>query len=83
MHDNRGHFVAQVDLAYPSRRPAIELDSIRWHHNSESFVNDRRRRNRLQAIGWDVLNFTWGDYSERPRELCAVVAKAYAAAGPV
>ena len=82
VHDNRGHFVAQVDLAYPSRQLAIELDSIRWHHNSESFVNDRRRRNRLQVIGWDVLNFTWEDYSERPRELCAVVAKAYAAAGP-
>ncbi len=81
VYDNHGRFVAQVDLAYPSRRLAIELDSIRWHHNSESFVNDRRRRNQLQAAGWDVLNFTWEDYSERPRDLCAVVAKAYAAAG--
>ena len=82
VHDNRGNFVAQVDLAYPRRRLAIELDSIRWHHNSESFVSDRRRRNRLQAIGWDVLNFTWEDYTERPTELCAVVAEAFAAAGP-
>ena len=81
MYDDGGQFVAQVDLAYPSRRLAIELDSIRWHHNSESFVNDRRRRNRLQAIGWDVLNFTWQDYSEQPAELCAVVAKAFATAG--
>ena len=80
VYDDSGKFVAQVDLAYPSRRLAIELDSIRWHHNSESFVNDRRRRNRLQAIGWDVLNFTWQDYSEQPAELCAVVAKAFATA---
>ena len=76
VHDTDGRLVAQVDLAYPARRLGIELDSVRWHHNRESFVNDRRRRNRLQAVGWDVLNFTWDDYSARPAELCAVVAKA-------
>ena len=56
------------------------LDSVRWHHNRESFVGDRRRRNQLQAAGWDVLNFTWEDYADRSGELCAVVAKALAAA---
>ncbi|WP_423917968.1 hypothetical protein [Candidatus Poriferisodalis sp.] len=76
VHEADGRFLAQVDLAYPSRQLAIELDSIRWHHNRESFVNDRRRRNRLLAAGWDVLSFTWDDYSEQPTELCAVVAKA-------
>ena len=80
VHDGAGHFLAQVDLAYPSRRLAIELDSVRWHHNRESFVKDRRRRNQLQAAGWDVLNFTWEDYADRPTELCDVVAKAYEAA---
>ena len=53
--------------------------AARWHHNRESFVKDRRRRNQLQAAGWDVLNFTWDDYASRPTELCAVVARAYAA----
>ena len=80
VHDAAGGFLAQVDLAYPGRRLAIELDSVRWHHNRESFVGDRRRRNKLQAAGWDVLNFTWEDYVDRSGELCAVVAKALVAA---
>ncbi|WP_420446569.1 type IV toxin-antitoxin system AbiEi family antitoxin domain-containing protein [Candidatus Poriferisodalis sp.] len=74
VHTVEGDFVAQVDLAYPARHLAIELDSIRWHHNRDSFVNDRRRRNRLTTAGWDVLSFTWYDYSEQPAALCDVVA---------
>ncbi len=76
VHDARGAFVAQVDLAYPAHRVAIELDSARWHDNRESFVNDRRRRNEVTLAGWDVLNFTWDDYAERPRALCTTVVRA-------
>ena len=71
-----GKFIAQVDLAYPDRNLAIELDSIRWHHNLRNFNLDRQRRNRLLLAGWDVLNFTWDDYSRRPDQLCAAVAAA-------
>ena len=71
-----GTLIAQVDLAYPRRRVAIELDSVRWHHNRRSFVEDRRRRNRILLAGWDVLNFTWDDYLDRPADLCAQVAAA-------
>ena len=72
--DAAGAFVAQVDLAYPARGLAIELDSRRWHENSDSFVQDRRRRNRITLAGWTVLNFTWDDYRGRPADLCAQVA---------
>lgn len=75
VHDADGRFVAQVDLAYPIQRLAVELDSIRWHHNRESFESDRNRRNRLIAAGWDVMAFTWREYTERPDSLCAVVAQ--------
>ena len=78
--DDRGRFVAQVDLAYPSRRLAIELDSKRWHLNSVSFVRDPRRRNALMVAGWTVLTFTWRDYKEHPGRLCATVARVYGAA---
>lgn len=73
-----GGFVAQVDLAFPSHRVAIELDSARWHDNRESFVRDRRRRNEITLAGWTVLNFTWSDYTDHPAALCEVVAKALA-----
>lgn len=71
-----GEFVAQVDLAYPSVRLAIELDSVGWHFNLESFVDDPRRRNALFVAGWNVLTFTWDDYINRPDHLCSTVSKA-------
>ena len=76
IHAADGEFIAQVDLAYPDRSLAIELDSVRWHHNLHNFNRDRRRRNRLLLAGWNVLNFTWDDYSRRPDQLCAAVAAA-------
>jgi len=71
-----GSFVAQVDLAYPEHKLAIELDSIRWHLNHDSFRRDPRRRNKLILAGWTVLNFTWADYVDEPAQLCATVSAA-------
>ena len=82
VHDADGTLIAQVDLAYPSRRLAIALDSVRRHHNLRRFGSDRQRRNRLLLMGWDVLNFTWEDYVRRPNQLCATVAAAYTQAPP-
>jgi hypothetical protein len=56
--DERG-FVARVDFAFPDVRLAIELDSRRWHLNAVAFEEDRRKRNRLKAAGWVVLEYTW------------------------
>ena len=78
--DPSGEFLAQVDLAYPSHRVAIELDSKRWHLNSVSFEQDPRRRNALTVLGWTVLTFTWSDYVDRPDQLCATVAEVLAPA---
>ena len=82
IHAVDGKLIAQVDLAYPHRNLAIELDSVRWHHNLQNFSHDRQRRNRLLLAGWDVLNFTWDDYSRRPDQLCAAVAAAGAPLKP-
>ena len=74
--DGAGALLAQVDLAYPAHRVAIELDSVRYHLNRESFVSDPRRRNRLTVAGWRVLTFTWDDYVNRPSALYDAVAAA-------
>ena len=74
--DGAGLLVAQVDLAYPAQRLAIELDSVRWHFNLDSFVADPRRRNETSLAGWTVLTFTWDDYARRPEALCATVDRA-------
>ena len=75
---SNGSLIAQVDLAYPNRRVAIELDSVRYHLNRESFVSDPRRRSRLTLAGWTVLSFTWDDYLNYPACLCKAVADACA-----
>jgi very-short-patch-repair endonuclease len=48
-----------VDLAYPSAKVAIEVDSYSWHMDKESFERDRERDNELSRRGWRVLRFTW------------------------
>ena len=74
--NDSGSLVAQVDLAYPAERLAIELDSVKWHFNLQSFTEDPRRRNATLLAGWTVLTFTWDDYAKRPGALCAAVATA-------
>ena len=69
-------FQADLDLAYPSQQLGIELDSASWHLNRTSFENDPRRRNKVQNLGWSVLNFTWADYIERGHDLVATVRTA-------
>ncbi len=76
IYDGAGVFLAQVDLAYPAHRVAVELDSVRYHLNRESFVADPRRRNRLTVADWKVLSFTWEDYMNCPSALCGAVAAA-------
>lgn len=52
---------AWVDLAYPERRVAIELDSFRWHAGKSPFASDRARGNRIVAAGWHLLRAVPGD----------------------
>lgn len=78
IQDESGRFAGRVDLAFPRRRIAIELDSVRWHLNRDSFEKDPRRKNQLTLLGWTVLTFTWSDYVDRPAELIRVVSNALA-----
>lgn len=72
---------ARIDLAYPAQMVGIELDSIAWHLNRESFTSDRRRRNRLENLGWRILNFTWEDY-QRSGHIVDVVRSALTLTAP-
>jgi hypothetical protein len=56
----------RLDLAYPSVRLAIEVDSARWHSDSESYRRDRAKWNLLSALGWTVFILTDFDLDERP-----------------
>ncbi len=71
--DRSGALVAQVDLAYPEAKVAIELDSIAWHFNRASFHHGRARWNAITRERWTPLAFTWSMYADTPEDLIAAV----------
>jgi very-short-patch-repair endonuclease len=58
-----------IDLAFPAKKVAVEVDGWAWHVDAERFRNDRRKQNALVRAGWDPLRFTWHDLDGRPREV--------------
>lgn len=75
--DQRGRFVARVDLAFPEQRIAVEYDGA-WHGEPGQFARDRRRLNALQAAGWRVVHVTAADL-HRPDTVIARIRALLAA----
>jgi very-short-patch-repair endonuclease len=71
-----GRFIARIDAAYPERRIAIEVDGFEAHSSPDAFQRDRTRQNRLVALGWTVLRFTWADVVQRPTMVAQTIREA-------
>ena len=63
----------EIDIAFPDRRIAIELDGYAFHSGADAFRTDVRRGNRLMADGWTVRRFTWDDLLADPDGFVTVV----------
>jgi hypothetical protein len=72
-------FVAEVDLAYPELKIAIEIDG-RVHLEAEVRERDLPRQNDLVLSGWIVLRFTWARFTLRSASIVAEVRAARRAA---
>lgn len=68
-----------VDIAFPDRKVAIEIDGWAFHSDQESFQNDRKRQNWLALRGWQVLRFTWLDITQYPQRVLAEIRAAVSA----
>jgi very-short-patch-repair endonuclease len=79
VHDHAG-FIARVDFAYPDRRVAVELDSVRYHLDAPTFEKDHIKRARLTAAGWKVLAFTWHMVIDHPVQVTDAVRRVLLAA---
>lgn len=66
--------MAELDVAFPEARLAIEVDGMAWHTSPARFQEDRSRQNALIAEGWTVLRFTWLDLRDRPERVVAQIA---------
>lgn len=64
-----------IDLAYPERRLAIEVQGYAYHSALERFEDDRVRHNLLQNLGWRILYFTWDDVVNHPQRTVAALRR--------
>jgi hypothetical protein len=71
-----GNLIARVDLAYPADRLAVELDGFRWHAGRGPFRSDRLRRNRIEAVGWRLLETAPEDVAELCRAAAHILRRA-------
>lgn len=69
----------RVDLAFPERKVAVEVDGWAWHVDPERFRTDRRKQNALVREGWNPLRFTWHDLVGQPARVVAEIAGTLAA----
>ncbi len=63
-------FVGRVDAVHTETMTVIEIDGERFH-GPDRFQADRTRDQRLIALGYVVLRFTWDDIVHRPLEVLA------------
>ena len=64
-------FIGRVDFAYPELKIAIEVQSRRWHSDWPARCSDMDRLNRLQTLGWIIIQVTYEDLQRHP----AIVAE--------
>jgi hypothetical protein len=73
-----GAFVARVDCCYDTQRLIVELNGHAAHSTKRQRDTDAARVNRLQLLGYRVLQFTYDDVVQRPEMVIATVAGALA-----
>ncbi len=66
----------KVDVGFPVRKVAIEVDGFAFHSGAVEFQADRERQNNIALLGWQVLRFTWLDLTEYPQRVLAVIRSA-------
>jgi very-short-patch-repair endonuclease len=67
-----------LDIAFPLRKGAIEIDGRLHEEDKDLFESDRWRQNALVVDGWRVLRFTWDMLHEHPEVVAAAVRDAIA-----
>ncbi len=68
LRDDRGVFVARVDLAYPAARLALEYEGDIHRTDRAIWHRDIARRERVEDLGWRVVRVTSADL-RAPEEL--------------
>jgi hypothetical protein len=62
-------FIAFVDFAWPARRVIVEVDGFRYHATPSAHEKDKRRANRIRALGWVVIDTTPTELAQSPEHV--------------
>lgn len=71
----------RIDLAFPSRRVAIEVDGWARHVDPQRFRAEQRRGNAVVGAGWTLLRFAWHDLVDDPVRVLVEIRSALAPSG--
>lgn len=63
----------RIDIAFPEKKIAIELDGHEAHSFKDKFQRDRERQNLLTLHGWLILRFTAKDVRDRLTESLGII----------
>lgn len=70
-----GRYLGRLDLCLEEEQLAIEYDG-RWHQRPDQVSYDRRRRSRMEAIGWRFVIVTAEMLAGHHDELLGTIAAA-------
>ena len=81
IRDGRGEVIARGDLRVAGTRVLIEFDgAVKYTDGGpEALFAEKRREDRIRALGWVVVRVTWADLM-RPDRILAAVRRAVAVA---
>jgi very-short-patch-repair endonuclease len=77
VRDGRGGFVGRADFRVAGTNVLVEFDGLVKYTDGgvEALVREKRREDRLRALGWVVVRFVWADL-EHPARVVAAVLRA-------
>ncbi len=73
--DEQGNHVLQVDLAWPRLKKCWELDGLAFHFARDAVERDRRTRNKVKELGWNMQEILWSMYANEPAELVSLAGR--------
>ncbi len=68
-----------ADFLWPEQKLIVEVDGFQFHSSRQAFEHDRRRDQRLQAAGYQVIRVTWRQLEHEPFAVIARIAQSLAA----
>lgn len=67
--DPNGKHILALDLAWPDRKKAWELDGLEWHFGRSDIMRDKSKRNSVKSQGWAIQEILWDMYLDTPEQL--------------